>query len=80
MRESRAKLRTTRGVTRQRAVPFEMFCFHLPCVTWGELGASGEVEEVGGRAISETHDKGEKAPIAEVSDLVSDLPTVVIKC
>ena len=67
-------------VTRQRAVPFEMFCIHLPCVTRRELGAGGEVEEVGGRAISETHDKGEKAPIAEVSDLVSDLPTVVIKC
>ena len=38
------------------------------------------MEEVGGRAIGETHDKGEEAPRAEVSDLMSDLPTVVIKC
>ena len=38
------------------------------------------MEEVGGRAIGETHDEREKAPRAEVSDLVSDLPTVVIKC
>ena len=35
------------------------------------------MEEVGGGAIGETHDKGEEAPRAEVSDLVSDLPTVV---
>ena len=38
------------------------------------------MEEVGGRAIGETHDEREKAPRAEVSDLVSDLQTVVIKC
>ena len=43
------------------------------------MATSGEVEEVGGRAIGETHDKGEEAPRAEVSDLMSDLPSVVIK-
>ena len=67
-------------VTRQRAVPFEVFSLHFPLIAWGSLVTGGEVEEVGGRAIGETHDKREEAPTAEVSDLVSDLPTVVIKC
>ena len=64
----------------QRAVPFEVFSLHLPLIAWRNLATSGEVEEVGGGAIGETHDKREEAPRAEVSDLVSDLPTVVIKC
>ena len=67
-------------VTRQRAVPFEVFSLHLPLIAWRNLVTGGEVEEVGGRAIGETHDKREEAPRAEVSDLVSDLPTAVIKC
>ena len=76
----KGKAENNARVTRQRAVPFEMFCIHLPFVTWRNLGTSGEVEEVGGRAVGETHDKGEEAPRAEISDLMSDLPTVVIKC
>ena len=67
-------------MTRQRAVSFEMFGIHLPFVAWRKLGTSGEVEEVGGRAVGETHDKGEEAPRTEISDLMSNLPTVVIKC
>ena len=76
----KGKTENNARVTRQRAVPFEMFGIHLPFITWRKLGASGEVEEVGGRAVGETHDKGEEAPRAEISDLMSNLPTVVIKC
>ena len=76
----KGKTENNARVTRQRAVPFEMFCIHLPFVTWRKLGTSGEVEEVGGRAVGGTHDKGEEAPRAEISDLMSNLPTVVIKC
>ena len=47
----KGKAENNARVTRQRAVPFEMFCIHLPFVTWRNLGASGEVEEVGGRAV-----------------------------
>ena len=61
-------------------MPFKVFSLHLPLITCRNLATRGEVEEVGGRAIGETHDKGEETPRAEVSDLVSDLPTVVIKC
>ena len=54
-----------------------------PSILIGSMDSTSsnpEVEEVGGRAIGETHDKGEEAPRAEVSDLMSNLPTVVIKC
>ena len=37
-------------VTRQRAVPFEVFSLHLPLIAWRSLVTGGEVEEVGGRA------------------------------
>ena len=47
----KGKAENNARVTRQRAVPFEMFCIHLPFVTWRNLGTSGEVEEVGGRAV-----------------------------
>ena len=53
-------------VTWQRAVPFEVFSLHFPLIAWGSLVTGGEVEEVGGRAIGETHDKREEAPTAEV--------------
>ena len=38
------------------------------------------MKEVGGRAIGETHDERKKTPRAKESELVSDLPTVIVKC
>ena len=61
MRESSAKLRTTRGWPGKE--PCHSKCsasiFHsLPRGVW----SGGEVEEVGGRATGETHNKREEAP------------------
>ena len=38
------------------------------------------VADITASTVGETHDKGEEAPRAEISDLMSNLPTVVIKC
>ena len=38
------------------------------------------MKKVGGRAIGETHDERKKTPRAKESKLVSDLPTVIVKC
>ena len=79
VRESRAKLRMTRG-SGQGAVPFEVFGLHFPLVACGDLITGCEVEKVGGRTIGETHDEREEAPRAKESELVSDLPTSSVKC
>ena len=76
----KCKAKNNTRVSRQRAVPFKVFCLQFPLIAWGSLVTGGEVEEVGSRAIGEAHDEREEAPRAEVSDLVSDLPTVIIKC
>ena len=72
MRESSAKLRTTRGC------PGREPC-HSKCSA-SIFHSLPEVKEVNGRAIGETHDERKKTARAKESELVSDLPTVIVKC
>ena len=56
-------------------MPLEVLGSKLPMVTSWDLIPYGEGKEVGGRAVGETNNHGEKDPVTKGSKLVCNLPT-----
>ena len=68
------KAEDNQWMAREGAMPLEVLGSKLPVVTSWDLIPDGEGKKVGGRAIGETNNQGEKYPVTKRGKLVCNLP------